>query len=103
MNIDVAAQWSTGLPDGFENRVEWRRYGGLEVGLAGRRDLVFLKLYAAADDVGPTSIHYQDLISLSPTLEELEAAAAWTRGQDPSPGFAASLEGVVEYAKRQLR
>ena len=102
LNTGPASQWDTGLPSGFADRVEWRAFGGLEVGLSGRIDLIFLKLYAAADDVGPTSVHYQDLLALRPTEAELQAAAAWVRGQDPSAGFAISLEGVLEHARRDL-
>jgi len=100
MNTTVGLQWKTGLPPGFEGRVHWRRLGGLWLGCADRYDLIFLKLYAAADSEGPSSVHYQDLITLNPTQEELDAAALWLRSQDPSPHFAKILEQVLEYAKR---
>ena len=66
----------------------WRTYGGLEVGLASRYDLIFFKLYAAADQPGPDSVHFQDLLALGPSDEELEAAARWVRDQDPGSDFA---------------
>lgn len=103
INTVVAAQWKTGLPRGFAGRITWRRYGGLWVGLAGRRDLIYLKLYAAADDIGPGSRHYRDLLALAPTPEELGSAARWTRRQDPSPGFATSLAKVLEHVTRDTR
>lgn len=75
-----------GLPDGFEKRMVTRRYHGLTVHLAGRRDQVFFKFYAAVDR-GPRSKHVVDLQQLKPTNEELVAAAKWARGHDPSPSF----------------
>ncbi len=103
MNGHVGAQWGTGLPAGFAERVEWRQLGALRVGLAGRLDLISLKLYAAADDVGPSSRHYQDLLALDPTPEELEFAAEWGRGQDASQGFRQSLEGALAHVRRKSR
>ena len=61
MNSTVTAQWDQGLPPGFEERIHWQKHGGLVVGVADRRDLIFLKLYAAVDSEGPESVHYQDL------------------------------------------
>ena len=43
LNTGPALQWRTGLPPG----------------LAGRDDLIFFKLFAAADSSGPRSVHYQ--------------------------------------------
>jgi len=97
LNTVVASQWRTGLPPGFEGRIEWRMFSNLHVGIAGRRDLIFLKLYAAADDVGPESVHYQDLVALEPTTVELEAAAEWIRSQDTSPAFALIVQEVVHH------
>ena len=45
-----------------------------------------LKLFAAGDQ-GPHSVHYEDLAALSPTPEELDAAAAWIRTQDAAEAF----------------
>ncbi len=102
LNTGVASQWETGLPPGLEERIHWRQYGGLHVGLADRRDLIFLKLYAAVDDVGPTSIHYQDLIALQPSGSELDAAAEWVRSQDPSPALAKALTEVLSHVRRDI-
>lgn len=99
MNTTAGLQWKTGLPTGFEERIHWEQYGGLWLGLAGRYDLIFLKLYAAADSEGPSSVHYQDLMALQPTDEELDAAARWVRSQDPSAPFARILDQVLEHAK----
>jgi hypothetical protein len=104
MNAGPALQWRTGLPPGLAGRIEWRRYGNaLDVGIVSRYDLIFFKLFAAADDVGIDGVHYQDLIALEPTSEELMAAATWVRGQDASDAFAGILEQVVTYVRRHLR
>ena len=99
MNTTIGLQWKTGLPPGFEERVHWEQYGGLWLGLADRYDLIFLKLYAAADSEGQSSVHYQDLMALQPNNEELDAAARWARSQDPSAPFARILDQVLEHAK----
>ena len=103
MNWDVALQWKTGLPKGFESRVDWRQYNALWVGIAGRLDLIYLKLYAAVDDVGPASRHYTDLLALGPTEEELEAAAGWIKTQDPSPAIEQTLAEVVRHVTEDSR
>jgi Nucleotidyltransferase of unknown function (DUF6036) len=79
-----------GLPEGFADRLEMRRYGrGLTVHFIGRIDQIHLKLYAVADLGGGR--HEADLRALKPTAEELLQAARWTRTQDPSGGFRESL------------
>ena len=66
--------------------------------LAGRLDLIYPKLYAAADDTGPTSRHFADLLVLRPTADELAAAGAWiSQTQDPSPTMATALERVTAH------
>ncbi len=102
MNTVVGLQWETGLPPGMGRRLHWRQFAGLRVGLADRYDLIFLKLYAAADSGGPASVHFQDLLALRPTERELLAAAAWVRGQDPTPDFARILEQVIEHARENI-
>lgn len=102
MNAVVGLQWETGLPPGLERRLHWRQYGGLRVGLVDRYDLIFLKLYAAADSGGPSSVHFQDLLALRPTEAELQAAAAWVREQDPTPEFSTIVEQVITHARERL-
>ena len=96
VDTTMGLQLQTGLPPGLERRIHWRRYGGLVVGLIDRYDLVFFKLYAAAESGGPASVHYQDLLALRPTREELEDAVAWVRQQDPSSGFSMILDQVMQ-------
>jgi len=100
MNTVVGMQWKTGLPLGFAERIHWERFGGLWFGVADRYDLILLKLYAAADSEGPSSVHFQDFMALEPTENELKEAADWVRSQDASPEFAHILGQVVEHAKR---
>lgn len=83
-----------GLPAGFKNRLERRRYGGLQLFLASRWDQIHFKLYAAADGE-PGGKHHMDLRRLRPTHEELRAAAGWAKTHDPSDGFATMLTGVL--------
>lgn len=104
MNIGPALQWRSGLPPGLAARIEWRTFGdALDVGIVSRYDLIFFKLFAAADDSGTDSVHYKDLLALNPTPPELRAAADWVRGQDASEAFAEILERVVTDVSRQLR
>jgi hypothetical protein len=103
MNTAVAHQWLVGLPPGLAERIEWRTYGGLRVGVAGRQDLIATKLYASADQIGPDNVHVRDLLALKPSNEDLEWAAGWVREQDPSPEFHQVLDKVVAYVRTALR
>lgn len=102
LNTGPALQWRAGLPPGLEQRVHWRRYAALWAGVVGRYDLIFFKLFAAADQRGPESVHYQDLLALRPDRVELDAAAAWVRTQDASPEFANVLDRVVSHVRQDL-
>jgi hypothetical protein len=104
LNTGPALQWRTGLPPGLAERIEWRRYGdALDVGIVSRYDLIFFKLFAAVDGIGTADVHYQDLIALEPTLEELMVAAKWVGGQDASLAFAGILEEVITHVRRHFR
>lgn len=102
LNLGPALQWRQGLPPGFEDRVQWQRYHTLAVGIAGRLDLVAFKLYAAADSTGPTSVHYQDLLALQPSADEIDWATDWVRTQDVSPEFHSLLRQVADHVKQDL-
>jgi len=102
LNLGPALQWKQGLPPGFEDRLQWRRYHSLTVGIADRRDLIAFKLYAAADSTGPSSVHYQDLIALEPSTEEIDWATEWVRTQDVAPEFHAVLKQVADHVKHSL-
>jgi len=74
-----------GLPAGFADRLTSRDYGyALRVSFASRIDQVYLKLYASADRREPRD--FADLRALTPTDEELRAAARWARTHNmPGP------------------
>jgi hypothetical protein len=79
-----------GLPEGFMSRVVTRTYGtALVVHFASRLDQIHFKLFAMVDQGGGR--HEADLRALSPTPEELAAAARWSMTQDPSPGYRSVL------------
>lgn len=100
LNTGPALQWRQGLPPGLEHRLEWRQFGALAIGLASRYDLIFFKLYAAADSTGPGSKHVQDLLALQPSDTELQEAARWVREQDASPAFHEIVEKVIAYVRQ---
>ena len=100
MNAVVEAQWEQGLPPGLLEDTTWRNYGGeLDVGLVGRRTLIALKLFAAADG-GRRSVHLQDLVALDPSPDELERATAWVRTQDAAPEWASLVEDAKGHVER---
>jgi hypothetical protein len=68
------------------------------VGLAGRRTLIALKLFATVDQ-STRSVHAQDLVTLAPTDAELEDAAQWVALQDASPEFPRLINGVIEHVR----
>lgn len=79
-----------GLPEGFLQRAQHRRYGeALTVLFASRTDQIHLKLYAAVDQ--GAGWHLADLKALKPTEPELLQAARWSRIHDPSEGYRSVL------------
>jgi len=81
INLGPSRLVKFGLPQGFEHRLTTVRFGrALTLHLLSRDDLLPLKRYAAADDLGPRqAIHYQDLKVLNPTFDELDKAVDWVR------------------------
>ena len=102
INTAIARQWSQGLPPSLPHDIAWRRYGGLHVGLVGRRTLIALKLFAAVDQ-SMRSVHGQDLLALNPSDEELDRAAEWVATQDASGAFPRLVTEVVEYVRAHRR
>lgn len=109
LELDLDPNWlntgpvglvASGLPDGFVERCEVLRFGGLTVFVADRLDLIYTKLYAATDQ-GPESKHMADLFALNPTASEIEQAGEWCRVHDPSPAFAQELESAVAWVNRR--
>jgi hypothetical protein len=83
-----------GLPSGVAGRLVQREFGPvLKVGFISRYDQIHFKLYAAADQGGR---HFTDLKKLSPTADELLAAARWTFTQDVSEGFRQAVGEVLQ-------
>lgn len=81
VNLGPRALVQAGLPEGFADRLHVLRIGDrLTLHLLGRQDLLALKLYAAADDLGPRQdVHLADLKALEPTFDELDWAVDWLR------------------------
>jgi hypothetical protein len=95
MNGAPASLLDFGLPPGFQDRLEHRKYGrGLELSLASRLDQIHFKLYATTDDA-PGGKHHLDLKKLQPSPEELRLAAEWANTHDTSEGFAGLLAEVL--------
>lgn len=96
INSGPAALIDLGLPEGFLDRVETRRFGhALTVHFASRFDQIHFKLYALLDQ--GAGRHEQDLRALNPTAHELVQAARWTRTHDPSAGFREMLAEALSY------
>ncbi len=95
LNLGPASLLDGPLPDGFAGRLEPFDFGALRVWVAGRADLVALKLWAAADRWPAADRHLEDLEALAPAPEELAAAARWTAERDPSPGYLDLLRAVL--------
>jgi hypothetical protein len=102
INTAIARQWSQGLPPWLAHDISWRRYGGLHVGLVGRRTLLALKLFAAVDQ-SVRSVHAQDLLALNPSDAELDEAATWVVTQDAADSFPQLVGEVVEHVRQHRR
>ncbi len=105
VNTVVGRQWRqkpVSLPPGLAEELSWYVLGGLHLGVAGRRALIALKLYAAVD-TGPDSVHTRDLIALAPTDSELSEASRWVGDQDVSREFRAMLDETVAHVRSKLR
>jgi len=78
------------------DRVESRRFGKtLTVHFLSRYDQICFKLYAAADDgIGK---HYNDLLLLGATSQELEDAARWSMTHDVSDGYRQIVKELLNH------
>lgn len=94
LNAGPAGLMDLGLPAGFDERAEVRRFGSLTLHIASRFDQICLKLYAAVDQA-PASKHLDDLRLLEPTAEELVAGARWSMTHDPSEGYRGQLLALL--------
>lgn len=95
LNTGPASVMDFGLPDGLMERVETRTYGkNLVIHFLGRFDQIHFKLFAAVDR-GRPDVHFDDLMALQPTAQELEKAARWSMTHDPSPGYKNTLKDFL--------
>jgi len=96
LNSGPASALDLGLPKGLTERVATRKYGKrLIVHFLGRYDLVHFKLYAAAGQgIGK---HYDDLLALKPTREELEDAARWSMTHDVSEVYRQTIKDLLKH------
>lgn len=86
--------FTLGLPEGFKDRMQTLRFGGLTVHLAGRFDQICFKLYATIDH-DRNSKHFTDLKFLNPSEVELEKAKKWCITHDVSEEFFGMIDPVV--------
>ena len=85
LNTGPADLFRMGLPEGFAERLQKVTIGEhLQIYYVSRIDQIHFKLYAAVDRGG---YHIADLQTITPTGEELFAAAKWCTTQDVSEGF----------------
>jgi hypothetical protein len=84
-----------GLPEGLVQRLQTMKFGNhLTVHFLSRLDQIHFKTYAAADS-GPGR-HYNDLVALNPTEDEIEMGAKWALTQDPSEAFKSMVKKMLE-------
>ena len=92
-NPGPASALDFGLPVGVLDRAEVSHYGPfLTVRFFSRYDQIHFKLYAAVDQGGK---HYEDLLALKPTAEELLAAAKWSMTHDVSESYKGELKRIL--------
>jgi hypothetical protein len=104
LNAEASTGLTSGTPTGWMDRATWRRFGGLRVGLAARVDLIWLKLWAAADRVGSEKArHLSDLAALQPTESELERAVEQLADVDGNPEFRDHLKKTAAEVRDALR
>ena len=77
-------------------RVITREFGRkLTIHFMGRYDQIHFKLYAAVDQ--GAGKHFDDLLALNPTPDELEQAARWSMTHDVSEGYRQVLKGLLNH------
>lgn len=86
----------SGLPAGLMKRVTTREFGRrLTIHFLGRYDQIHFKLYASVDQ--GAGKHFDDLLALNPTADEMEKAARWSITQDVSEGYRQILKELLHY------
>lgn len=101
LNTGPASVMDFGLPEGLMERVETKKYSNtLIIHFLCRYDQIHFKLFAAVDR-GRPDVHFDDLMALKPTDEELEAAARWSLTHDSSPGYRNTLKVFLKKIGRR--
>ena len=96
LNAGPASATDLGLPNGILKRVKTIQYGQkLTIHFMGRYDQIHFKLYAAVDQ--GAGKHFDDLLALNPTPDELEQAARWSMTHDVSKGYRQALKGLLNH------
>lgn len=96
INTGPTSAVDLGLPGGLIERVTTKEFGSkLTIHFLGRYDQIHLKLYAAVDQ--GAGVHYEDLLTLNPTAEELEQAARWSMTHDVSEGYRQILKDLLNH------
>jgi len=96
LNPGPASAVDLGLPEGIMERVEIRKFGqNLTIYFLGRYDQIHFKLYASVDQ--GAGKHFDDLLALKPSSEEIEQAARWSMTHDVSEGFKGSLKILLNH------
>jgi hypothetical protein len=95
LNSQPADLFRLGMPEGYEQRLTERQFGGLTLQVVGRFDQICFKLQAWVDRYPAGEKHRSDLTLLEPTGEELLRAARWARSHDPSEGFRMGLVAAL--------
>jgi len=96
INTGPTSAVDLGLPDGLMERVTTKEFGRiLTIHFLGRYDQIHFKLYAAVDQ--GAGIHYDDLLALNPTADELEHAARWSMTHDVSEGYRQILKDLLNH------
>jgi len=96
INTGPTSAVDLGLPDGIIERVTTRQFGNkLTVHFVGRYDQIHFKLYASADQ--GAGRHFDDLLALNPTEDELEQAARWSMTHDVSEEYRQVLKDLLNH------
>ena len=96
LNTGPATAVDLGLPNGFMDRITTRVFGNkLAIHFLGRYDQIHFKLYASVDQ--GAGKHFDDLLALKPTSEEIERAARWSMTHDISDGYKQNLKSLLSY------
>jgi len=96
INAGPASAVDFGLPEGIMERVVTKNYGHkLTIHFLGRYDQIHFKLYASVDQ--EAGKHFDDLLALEPTADELEEAARWSMTHDESKGYRLVLKDLLNH------